>query len=139
MKNWVPDKTYEEDNGSDHVADLVNFKYRIDTDQIIRIVGTVVNRSSTALRALVCFRVYDADGFEVHDQYSDNVKLKPGRSNSATGVSKSFLTASSEVEKSDPRTGPRTRPGLTVTSSSPPPSALCHDHAARSAIVCARS
>jgi hypothetical protein len=85
MKNWVPDKTYEEDNGGDHVADLVNFKYRMDADQIIRIVGTVVNRSSTELRALVCFRVYDADGFEVHHQYSDNVKLKPGRSDSATG------------------------------------------------------
>ena len=65
--------------------------------------------------------------------------LKPKCGKAGIEPSNSFLTASSDAEKSDPRTGPRTRPGLTVTSSSAPPSALCHAHAARSAIVFARS
>ena len=64
-----------------------------------------------------------------------STKLKPKRGNAGIEPSRSFLTASIEAEKSDPRTGPRTRAGLTVTSSSAPPSALCHAHAARSAIV----
>jgi hypothetical protein len=44
---------------------------------------------------------------------------KPTCGNPSIEPSKSFLTASSEAEKSDPRTGPSTKLGLTVTSSSP--------------------
>ena len=44
-----------------------------------------------------------------------------------------------DAEKSEPSTGPRTRLGLTVTSSSSPPSAFSHAQAARSAMVLARS
>jgi hypothetical protein len=65
--------------------------------------------------------------------------LKPKRGKAGIEPSRSFLIASIEAEKSDPSTGPRTRLGLMVTSSSPPPSSASDAQAARSAMVLARS
>ena len=50
--------------------------------------------------------------------------LKPKCGKAGIEPSNSFLIASIEAEKSDPSTGPRTRPGLTVMGSIPPPASL---------------
>jgi hypothetical protein len=70
-------------------ADLVDFKYRLDEGKhggmTLRMVGTVVNKTSAECEGSIVLRLYDTDGFELHDQMSGKVRLTSRESDAATG------------------------------------------------------